>query len=173
MSTRRGIFWADYGILKCNKRFKVMRNCNLINKGTEIKKFTTEKINKNQWILIACRIKMKIFSVAYRIYWRNCLLFPSPVSSYTIFLFFLFSLDTLAFFQFLNSLNSLPGPLHVVSSTWNDLSILFALPIPTVFSGQPPLILSSRLRASCYMKSYYLVFSLQSTCLTVINHNYN
>lgn len=116
---------------------------------------------------------MKIFSMAYRIYWRNCLLFPSPALSYTIFLFFLFSPDTLAFFQFLNSLNSLPGPLHVVSSTWNDLSIFFAFPIPTVFSGQPPLILSSRLRASCYMKSYYLVFSLQSTFLTVINRNYN
>ena len=89
---------------------------------------------------------------------------PSPALSCTLFFFSLGIMSVPKFFKYFARVSA-----SIVSSTWNDLPLFFASLIPILFSEDG---LASYLRASSCMKSYCLVFTLQSTDHTVIIHNY-
>lgn len=93
--------------------------------------------------------------------------FVSLSSPILYLFFFFFSLGIMSvpkFFKYFARVSA-----SIVSSTWNDLPLFFASLIPILFSEDG---LASYLRASSCMKSYCLVFTLQSTYHTVIIHSY-
>ena len=129
----------------------------------------TAKVIVLQWkwvISIAVWIKTTSFPW-YSTCWRNS---SVSLSSPILYLFFFLSF-LWVHSQFVNSSNTLPGPLQVLFLLHGMIFLFyfFASLIPILFlvNGLP-----SYLRASSCMKSYYLVFSLQSTYHTTVIHNY-